>query len=297
MAGWLTIILTILWERVMPIIGVLSILGIMFIMLGDKIPVGSIRDKLGRRLIGRGSRILGKTLILIKDEDGLWTLKPATYDSDNNGYWVPTSDGREFYDASGVGGDPGGFYGGSALAVAYDGLGSLSTVAGAEVGRQARIKRKTYAEDLASIDYAKYKAGETSKDLLAGAGDAIRRALVSGDDAATDGGVTVVEDDETTVVGEWETLLPTRKVVDLRDTLDNAPFQVRPQQFHRVAENAKKGQQGFASLGPLGQAGIIMSAFILGAIACYVGFSATGGGGGGAGISIPMGMLSTGVLG
>ncbi|ADQ68447.1 hypothetical protein C499_08697 [Halogeometricum borinquense DSM 11551] len=316
---WLNLFLQILWDKVMPIVGVISVLSIFLIMGGHNIPVGSVRDKLGRRLIGRGSRIMGKTLMAIKDEDGLWSLKPATYDGENNGYWVPTADGREFYDASGVGGDPGGWYGGTALAIAYDGLGALAEPASGEVGRQARIKMQHYAEDLSTIDYATWKAQEDGPELIAAAGTQIADSLVNGtqvladegrrardklgesvgsardrlgdgvdaardrvgddeDDPLTDGGKTVID--------EWETMLPTRKVVDLRDTIHAAPFNVKPQQFHRVAENAKKGQQGFASLGPLGQAGLLMGAFMLGAIVAYIGFTAAGSGGG---ISIPMG--------
>lgn len=306
---WISLFLQILWEQVMPIVGVLLTLLLFLIKGGHQIPVATVRDKLGRRLIGRGSRILGKTLIAIKDEDGLWTLKPATYDGENNGYWVPTPDGREFYDASGVGGDPGGWYGGTALAVAYDGLGALAEPASGEIGRQARIKRQFYAEDLSKIDYAQYKAGETSKNLIAGAGERIHNSLAHGRSAIADGGSRVkdkvgdgvdaardkVGDDEDgpisdggePVLDEWETMLPVRKTVDLRDTIYAAPFNVKPQQFHRVAENAKKGQQGFAKLGPLGQAGVIMGAFMMGAIVAYLGFTAASGGGGG--ISIPMG--------
>lgn len=278
---WINIFLQILWTKIMPIVGTLAVIGLVLVMMGHQVPVAMFRDKLGRKLIGRGSRILGRTLIAIKNEDGLWTLKPGEYDSDNNGYWVPTEDGREFYDASGVGGDPGGWYGGTALAVAYDGLGALAEAASAEVGRQARIKKRAYAEDLTTIDYAQYKAGEAGKNLLAAAGDRLELNLAGRFDSkpVTDGGKTVI--------GEWDTMIPTRKVIDLRDTLENAPFHVRPQQFHSVAESAKKGQQGFASLGPLGQAGLLMGAFMLGAIVAYIGFSAAGGGGGG--ISIPMG--------
>lgn len=311
--------LQILWEQVMPIVGVLSVLVMFLVMGGHNIPVASVRDKLARRLIGRGSRIMGKTLMAIKDEDGLWTLKPATYDGENNGYWVPTSNGREFYDASGVGGDPGGWYGGTALAIAYDGLGALAEPASGEVGRQARIKMQHYAEDLSKIDYAKWKAQEDGPELIASAGEQIASSLASGTRALADGGreardkigqgvesardrVSGDEDDEDplpdggkTVIDEWETMLPQRKVVDLRDTIHAAPFNVKPQQFHRVAENAKKGQQGFASLGPIGQAGLLMGAFMLGAIVAYIGFTAAGSGGGG-GLSIPMMMPAMGVL-
>lgn len=295
---WIQIAISVIWNHVMPIVGVLAVLVTMLVQAGHKLPMASARDKLGRRLIGRGSRILGKTLIAVKDEDGLWTLKPATYDGENNGYWVPTADGREFYDAAGVGGDPGSWYGGTALAVAYDGLGSLAEVAAGEVGRQARIKKQTYKEDLSTVDYAKYKSEDYGKKLLAGAGKQIHNALAHSKARAADGAQATRDklgsddngpftDGGEDLIDEWETMLPKRKVVDLRDTIHAAPFNVKPQQFHRVAENAKKGQKGFASLGPIGQAGLIMGAFMLGAITCYIGFSASGGGG--ASISVPMG--------
>ncbi|MBP1987241.1 hypothetical protein [Halolamina salifodinae] len=346
---WIGVFIQILWQQVMPIVGAISVVVLVVYKMGHKIPVATVRDKLGRMLIGRGSRILGRTLIAVKDEDGLWSLKPATYDGQNNGYWVPTADGREFYDAAGVGGDPGGWYGGTALAVAYDGLGALAEPASGEVGRQARIKMQHYAEDLSTIDYAEWKAKEDGPPLIAAAGDQIASSLAGGGRAVADGGrrvrnkfgkganvardrvgdgvesargrigddddgdaeddededgdlpvrtdggqVTDEADDGKTVIDEWEVQLPKRKVVDLRDTIHAAPFNVKPQQFHRVAENAKKGQQGFASLGPLGQAGIIMGAFMMGAIVAYIGFSAAGSGGGG--ISMPMTIAATGVL-
>jgi hypothetical protein len=307
---YVNLFLQILWNHIMPVVGVISVVVTLLVMGGHNIPIPTVRDRLGRRLLGRGSRILGRTLMAIKDEDGLWTVKPATYDSENNGYWVPTEDGREFYDASGIGGDPGGWYGGTSLAVAYDGLGALAEVASAEVGRQARVKKQLTEEDLSRSEYAAHKAkqkgGEYAEkgrqkggELAAEGRDRAEPYLEKGkdkgraylakaaerllgrnydDDIMPDGGEHIIE--------EWDSVLPQRKVVDLRDTVYAAPFNVRPQQFHRVAENAKKGQQGFAKLGPLGQAGIIMGAFMMGAIVCYLGFSATGGGGG---ISIPMG--------
>lgn len=284
---YVNLVLAILWEHVMPFVGVLAVVGVVVVQLGHQIPVASARGALGRRLLGRGSRILGKTLIAIQDEDGLWELRPASYDKQNNGYWVETGDGREFYDAAGVGGDPGAWYGGTSLAVAYDGLGALAEVASGEVGRQARIKRQQFDGDLSAIE----KAGYQGQQVLATAGEAIRRTFADGDDVVeADGGAALeAGEDGEAVVEEWETLLPERKVVDLRDTLHAAPFHVKPQAFHAVAEEAKRGQRGFASLGPVGQAGLLLGAAMLGGILVYLGLSAAGGGGGGGGgVSIPM---------
>lgn len=287
---WVNLILQILWNQVMPFVGVLALVVLGLVKMGHKIPMRRARESLGFRLLGRGSRILGRTLVAIKDADGLWTLKPGTYDSENEGYWVPTENGREFFDAKGVGGDPGGWYGGTSLAVAYDGLGAFAEVAAGEVGRQARVKKQTFEEDLKTIDYAKYKAGKAGKRLLA---DASEKLLDRQFPGLEDAGDEAVAADGGTIVGEWEVALPKRKIVDLRDTIYAAPFAVRPQSFHNVAESAKKGQRGFAKLGPLGQAGLLMGAFMLGAIVTYLGFTAGGGGGGGGGgLSIPMGYIA-----
>lgn len=270
--AYLNIVIQILWSKIMPAVGVLAVVGYGLIKVGHKIPLASAREKLGTRILGQGSRILGKTLIAIKNEDGLWTIKPGSYDEENNGYWVPTDSGREFYDAAGVGGDPGGWYGGTSLAVAYDGLGALAEVASGEVGRQARIKKQTFKEDLSKLEQGEQLIASAGKEIAGTLGGKVREATRSDDEAVTDGGKELVE--------EWQTMLPEKKVVDLRDTLHNAPFHVQPQQFHRVAENAKEGQRGFAKLGPVGQAGIIMMAFMLGGIVTYIGFTAAGSGGG-----------------
>ena len=280
---YINIFLQVLWQHVMPIVGVVATLGALLFTQAHRFPVASVRDRLGTKLVGKGSRIIGRTLIALKDEDGLWSLKPATYDKANNGYWVPTDDGgREFYNAEGVGGDPGTWYGGATLAVAYDGLGALADPASAEVGRQARVKREVYESDLS-------KRGQIAQGVKKKGGELIASAKgqLLGDDVEEEEEDILADGGDETVIDQWDTLLPDRKVVDLRDTIHAAPFNVRPQQFHRVAENAKEGQRGFAKLGPIGQATLLMGAFMLGAIVCYLGFSASGGGGGG-GISLPM---------
>lgn len=72
-----------------------------------------------------------------------------------------------------------------------------------------------------------------------------------------------------------------RKALDLRDSLHNAPFHIRPEAFHRVEKNAQKrqGTGPLSGFGPVGQAAIIMGAFALGGGLAW--FVMTNGGGGG----------------
>lgn len=278
---------------------VLPILGIIFMMLlalhiaGPKIPVLNRRlsDWYGAQL----TRYLGGMLILIQDADGHWTLAPAEYDSENNGYWAAQSTGYEFYDAEGAGGNPGTFYGAS-LVAAYQGLGGVTDLVSGEIGRQAGIKkRRTDEEDLrdGKLEGAKKKImGKNWKEAFGGVTDI--NPLGNDSDAeaepdaepVTDGGgnayaAEMAEKDleeELDKIDEFDALLPEKKVVDLRDTLYNAPFHVRPEAFHRVEKNAQKGVSGFGSLGAVGQASLIMGAMFLGGILVWFVMGNSGGG-------------------
>jgi hypothetical protein len=213
--------------------------------------------------------MLGSTLLAVKDDDGIWTLRPAEYDSQNNGYWVSVGDSEEFFDAEGVGGDPGTWYGGTNLAVAYDGLAGLAAPVSGEIGRQVEIKRRESRDEFPGIVPA-------TKELLG------RHAPDDPDDdaLAADGGAAEELD-------AWEVTLPEKKVVDMRDTLSNAPFHVDPSLVHRVRQNAREGQSGLADMGPVGTAGLLLTAAFVGGILVYMGTSGGGGGGVSVGPVIP----------
>lgn len=249
---------------VLYLFGVLFVLVIGLMLIGHKLPV--VGPKIADWHMGQAMKAMGGMLILVQDADGHYTLTSCEYDSENNGYWADLPNGKEFYDAEGVGGNPGSFYGAS-LVTAYQGLGGVADLISGEVGRQAKIKQmEGEKNERASIAAA-------GKKLLGGnwLGDG------GEDGVAADGGETAVD-----AIGEYDAVLPKKKVVDLRDTLHNAPFHVRPEAFHRVEKNAQKAQSGFASLGPVGQAGLIMGAMFLGGLLAWFVMGNSGGGGGSA---------------
>jgi len=378
--GILSWVWTVFMTYISPWVGVVSVL--YFVATRWVLPQISAFDldqKLAIRTIGRGSRMLGTTLVAVMDDDGIWQLYAGEWDADNGGYWVTTAEGRQFYSAEGVGGDPGRWYGGTNLAVAYSGLASLAAPVSAEIGRQVNIKRRVSREVFPGVAPATKEllerwgvpdALERDPDVVtdgsglpddlpdddpdlpgadgsaesadgeheAGADEADDSAMDAADvrDAAADAKERLERDLSATAertgeaaaevaerasvatataadrmaaatrsdldsvdgggpldlprvehVDHWEVTLPEKKVVDMRDTLANAPFNLSPELVHRVRQNAREGQRGlFGDVGPIGQAGLLMGAAMLGGILVYMGMS--GGGGGAAGVSLPV---------
>lgn len=249
-----------LLKPVLMAVGALAIVVVVFLKVAPKFP-DAVTDWAQRRLIRQGLAMSGGLQMLVQDSDGVLSLVEAEYDANNGGYWANTGDKWEFYSAEGEGGGPKWFYGANVV-LAYDGLGAVSDLVSAEIGRQAKVKRRVSDEPGRLA-----RAYSTIVDGLGDRGDA---------DAVADGGTP----ENAT---EWTTYLPKRAVVDLRDTLHNAPFHVRPEQFHRVEENAKAGQ----SVGlneNLIRFGLLITGFMLAVIAFVV---MGGGGGGGATASLP----------
>lgn len=233
----------------MHVMTVLRLLGLVFLLvvglltIGAKLPV--IRGRIADWLVSRGVRSLGDLLILVDFEDGVYELAPGRYDHEKDGYWGELPRGEEFYDAEGVSDAPGTFYG-VRLVVAYDGLGSVEDFVDGEIGEDVEI---TLPE-----------SPSTSPGPLAGLLNAATERLGIGDRTpVADGGTAEAS----------RSLLPARRILDLRDTLYNAPFHVRPAKFHEVEKNAQKAQTGFAALGPAGQAAIIMGAMALGGLLAW----------------------------
>lgn len=109
-----------------------------------------------------------------------------------------------------------------------------------------------------------------------------------GDEILADGG-------DSGVLDTYEVAVPDRKVVDLRNVMRLSPFHVRPGQFERVEENAKKSLQGFTDWSDAAQIGGMLGAFLLGALVVWA-FGGGGGSGGSAGESLPMMIGMMGVL-
>lgn len=248
----------------LPAIGLVAVFGMLFLAVAPKLPT-KISKPVANALFKKATGVLGGNLALVRDADGYYTLSKAEYDAENNGFWVA----GEFYDAEGVGGAPGGFYG-SSLVVAYQGLGAVADLVSAELGRQATVKRQ-------DSDHEGKLSGSLGKLLGKNAPKAV-----------ADGGEMIKD-------AEWKAVLPERKVVDLRNVLSLAPFNVRPEAFDRVEENAKAGQAGFAALGPMGQAGLLLGAAMLGGILVYLGMSS--GGGGGVDVGLPAQIVAPMVMG
>lgn len=275
MIGWLTFLFALL-KPLFTVLGVGALLYVGALKLGPRLPAPLV-DRLQERYLRKGMALGGSPQMLVQDSDGVLSLADATYDSENGGYWARIDGKRQFFSAEGDGGGPKWFYG-SPVVLAYDGLGAASDLVSAEIGRQAKVKKQVASRR--GLNPTKHLAS-AKKQLLGrnAGGDA------SDPEAVADGGHEGAT---------WKAYLPKRAVVDLRDTLHNAPFHVRPEQFDRVEENARAGQSvGFDE--NLIRIGMLMTGFMLAVIAFYV-FGGNGGGGGGGGVSLPM-MLASGVVG
>jgi hypothetical protein len=262
---WFLSFLFSLMVPALALVGGGAVLGYIIVKAAGSLPA-MLTAPVRKRLLRMGVTMGGGTQMLIQDDDGVLQLADAEYDAENGGYWADVGGGREFFSSEGKGGAPKWFYG-ATVVLAYDGLGATSDLVSAEIGRQAQVKKQVAKEPGRLADAYEQLVG--AKERLAGD--------VLDADAVTDGGVPKPE-----VVDEWKAYLPKRAVVDLRDTLHNAPFHVRPAQFHRVEENAKAGQSGglnptVADLGKVG----------LGFMMAVIGYYIFAGGGGGAAVSLP----------
>lgn len=247
---WAQLLLTFV-KPVLMFIGGASLLTLLILKFAHKLPARAsswLQDKLFRK----GMSIGGGLQMLIQDSDGVLKLAPAEYDSKNSGYWANLGEGWEFFSSEGDGGSPMHFYGG-AVVLAYDGLGATSDLVSAKIGEEAKLKKRV--EDRSLLDHARERYREFIPE--------------ESDPLATDGGLPEY-------VNEFSAYVPERAVVDLRDTLYNVPFHVRPAQFHRVEENAKAGQ-GTGLNENLIRFGLLITGFMLAVIA----FVVMGGGGGG----------------
>lgn len=246
-------------------IGALAVFGAIFVKSAPKLPdvvTSAVRRRLLRMGMGMGSGLE----MLVQDSDGVLSLASAEYDADNGGYWAKLGDNWEFFSSEGKGGGPKWFYGANVV-LAYDGLGAVSDLVSAEIGRQAKVKKRVSNEP--------GKLASAYEEIVTRARERIDG--FDGPDPLADGGVNKH-------VTEWTSYLPERKVVDLRDTLHNAPFHVRPAQFHRVEENAKAGQSvGFSE--NLIRFGLLITGFMLAVIAFVI--MGNGGGGAASGMSLP----------
>jgi len=146
----------------------------------------------------------------------------------------------------------------------YRGLGAVSDMVAGEIGRQARIKRQYERRTGKPPTY------QQLREKLLG------RNLPKTDELFADGGDIDFS--------EFTSTLPKRAVVDLRETIWNAPFNVSPMAFDRVEKNAQAGAVGLGRFGPIAQAGLIIGAMFMGGLMVWFAIN-NGGGGGGGGIS------------
>jgi hypothetical protein len=257
--------LFVLIQPILMVLGGLFVALILALKVGPRVHPG-LGQSVQNRLLRMAAGVCSGTQALIQDSDGILTLNPAEYDEENNGYWVRTSGGYQFYSAEGDGGSPKWFYG-ATVVLAYDGLGGVTDLVSGEIGRQAKVKKRLSDEPgrLASGYEQLVGAVDSARERLSGIGDV---------DPLADGGQRL---------GEFEVALPKRAVVDLRDTLYNAPFHVRPAQFHRVEENAKAGQGGSLNENLI-RFGLLVTGFMLAIVAQVVAGGGGGGGGGGAAV-------------
>lgn len=246
---------------ILMVVGALALGLWVLIKFGSRLPAplqSRIRKKGLRTFVGMGSGVQ----MLVQDSDGILTLTDAKYDSDNGGYWTRLGGKRLFFSALGEGGGPKWFYGANVV-LAYDGLGATADLVSAELGKQAEVKMRLAKDGNQLANGFKNILGQHWPKLNAG-------------EAVADGGLPAG-------VTEWTAYLPKRAIVDLRDTLHLAPFNVKPDQFNRVEENAKAGQSvGFSE--NMVRIGMLVLGFMLFLIAKVV---LSNGGGAAAGVHLP----------
>lgn len=266
---------------VLPIIGAISVVGILLVLAAPKLP-NKISKMVAARLLSRGMKTLGSPLLFVQDADGLYSLVPAKFDADNNGYWG----GDEFYNAEGASTAPGSFYG-SIIIPAYQGLGAMTDFVSGEIGRQVEVKRgesenpqKKWAPALGGILGSRF--GEYFPEFA------------SSSETAADGGLPAALGDE--FEDGFKVVLEPLRVVDLRNVTHFAPYNIRPESYHRVDQNAKAGSRtGWSTTAK------VTGAFVMGFMLCLIAVVVVGKGGGGIGSALPlalsMGHVAHGLVG
>lgn len=266
--GFLVWILQAIFAWVMPWVGLFCLLGLVAFKLAPYLPKRASLP-IAKKALYAAVNILGPDLMLLRDEEGRYTLAPYEYDADNGIIWVDYGEELLGFDAGGMGGQALPFANGS-LVLGYQGLGSAADIVSARLGYEARQKHGTHARDNPSLP------GAT--------------------DALADGGIQPPEDID---LEETEVTLPERGVVtDLRDVMSLAPFDIRPDVLQRVEKNAKASQQKFGNWGAVAQIGGMMGAFFMGGLLVW--FAMRDGDGGSSVDSVSVSVveaLLTGVVG
>lgn len=96
----------------------------------------------------------------------------------------------------------------------------------------------------------------------------------------------VDENNENVELEETQVAVPTRRIIDLRDIRYLAPYNVSPESFFRVEENAKISMSRFNMQNPTSVAMLVITAVVITMIMTW--FLLSQGGGGGGGISMPI---------
>ena len=232
----LSIAMWLLFSFILPGLGIFAILAYLTFKAAPYLPQKA-SVPIARRALYAAIGILGPDLMLLRDEEGRYTLAPYSYDTASSVYWVDYGGEVVGFDAGGMGGEALPFANGS-LVLGYQGLASAVDVVSARFGFEAGQKH-----------------GQSGRD---------KPELPGGGDAVADGGVCVPDDLD---LEETEVSIPENGVVaDLRNVIHLAPFDIRPSVLKRVEKNAKASQQKFGNWGAYAQIGGMMGAFFLGGL-------------------------------
>lgn len=263
--GLFVAMLQMLFTYVMPWIGVLAILAVVGFKMTPYLP-RKVQLPIAKRFLYTAVAIIGPDVMLIREEDGRYTMAPYTYDADNGVYWVDYGNEEVGFDAGGVGGEALPFASGTLLP-AYSGLGAAADFVSARIGREAKKKH--------GVDEARGAEGG---------------ALPRGSEPVADGGAPADVEDE---LVETEVALPDRGVIaDLRNVMSMAPYHLRPSVIKRVEKNAKASQKQFGNWGAYAQMGGMMAAFFLGGLLVWFVTRDGGSSGGGAVNSVSVNMIA-----
>ncbi len=269
-----------------------------------------ISDKAADSLMDLATKMKsrGYTLILLRDEDGNFDLQRAEFEPQNRGYWIHNGDSKEFYSAKGKGGQPGRFYK-AGLVPAYSGLGSVIDFSAAEIARRARVRFEESRErNPGKIEKHTKKLATDGGQIVNSLHDRVRTSmsdhkehwrnnLVELEKTLEDNGYSSADVDFETVdveengdglvdmSGELLVELPEKAIVDPRDVMNMAPFDIHPGDMDRVEFNAKASESGlFSHMGAI-EGMMILAGVILG---FALGYATTGGAGASVGSAIPM---------
>lgn len=225
------------------------------------------QNRVAGKHLKRAIGILGPNLALVRTGDGRYTLAPAEYDAENRLLWIDYGNEKKGYQIGGMGSTSLPFLNGN-LSLVYEGLGAAADVVAAKIGREA------------DANYGDSHSPTRQQLEIPAQGE-----------IATDGGHTIE-------LKEDEVIIPTSGVVgDLRNVMNLAPFNVRPEAFTRVEKNAKIGMSKFSNWSSLAQTGGMLGAFFLGALVTWwVSGESGGSAGGSVGEAVPVGQITTDLL-